>query len=68
MLGAIDPDAIEECIAGQAVLAETSDRQRGKSLSWSFGQTSPAASKEPARNRQHTVSFLFEAAPIDPQC
>ncbi len=44
MLGAIDPDAIEECTAGQAVVAEAADRQRGKSLcSVGFGQTSPGA-------------------------
>ena len=49
MLGAIDPDAIEECIAGQAVTAEAADRQRGKSLCRSvLGRPFQPLSKEPA--------------------
>ena len=48
MLGAIDPDAIEECTAGQAVVAEAADRQRGKSLCRSvLGRPLQVLPKEP---------------------
>ena len=59
MLGAIDPDAIEECIAGQAVIAEAADRQRGKSLCWSvLGRPLQLLSKKSAAIAANVNSCL----------